>query len=98
MSHALSFAPEFFWGKGPRKQLKPSAKPTSVAQALLNLSDVEWAALARNFFGVEPADLAIETVVQQVIETDTCENLESPVAVYIDPEGWYSVLVYEEES
>ncbi len=94
MSYALSFAPEFFRGKVPAKKMKPSDRPTSVYQAILSLTDEQWASLARNQFGVEPNDLDVEHVIQRVIETDTCRNLDAPVEVWIDQAGFYSVLVY----
>ena len=94
MSYALSFAPEFFWGKGSAKKMKPSDRPTSVYQAILSLTDEQWASLARNQFGVEPNDLDVEQVIQRVIETDTCRNLDPPVEVWIDRDGRFTALVY----
>ena len=96
MSYALSFAPEFFWGDDCIENMKPSDRPTSVRQALLSLPDDKWALLARDLFGVEPNDLELDTVMQRIIETNTCRNLDVPVEIWIDPEGYYSVLVYEE--
>lgn len=94
MSYALSFAPEFFWGTVPLDELKPSECPTSVYQALLSLSDKQWASLARETFGVEPNDLELEMVVHRIIETNICRNLDSPVEIFIDQDGFHSVLVY----
>lgn len=94
MSYALSFASEFFWGKVPVEKMKPSDRPTSVYQAILSLTDEQWAALARGEFGIEPNDLDVETVLQRVINTDTCRNLDAPVEVYVDRDGFFSVLVY----
>jgi len=94
MSYALCFAPEFFWGKVPVEKMKPSERPTSVYQAILSLTDNQWAALAREEFGVEPNDLDVETVMQRVIETNTCLNLDPPVEIWVDQDGFFSVLVY----
>ena len=94
MSYALSFAPEFFWGKGPVAKMKPSERPTSVYQAILSLTDEQWASLARDLFGIEPNDLDVEMVIQRVIETNTCRNLGAPVEIWIDQDGFYSVLVH----
>jgi hypothetical protein len=94
MSYALCFAPEFFWGKVPVEKMKPSDRPTSVYQAILSLTDEQWAALAREEFGIEPNDLDVEMVSQRVIENDSCRNLDSPVEVYIDCDGFFSVLVH----
>lgn len=94
MSYALCFAPEFFWGKAPVEKIRPSKRPTSVYQAILSLPDERWAALARKEFGVDPQNLDVETVMQRVIEIDTCCNLDSPVEVWIDQGGFFSVLVF----
>ena len=94
MSYALSFAPEFFWGKVPVEKMKPSDRPTSVYQAVLSLTDEQWASLARDLFGIEPNDLDVEMVIQRVTETNTCRNLDVPVEVWIDRDGFFSVLVH----
>lgn len=95
--YSLSFAPVFFWGNVPIEKLKPSARPTSVYQALLSLPHERWAELARDVFNCPSDNLGVETVLDKVRETDTCANLDPPVRVYIDPEGWFSVLVHEEK-
>ena len=97
MAYSLSFAPEFFWGAVPIEKLKPSPRPTSVYQALLSLPHERWAELARDVFDCAPDNLDVETVLVKVRETDTCENLDAPVRVHIDPAGWFSVLVHEEK-
>ena len=97
MSFALSFADEFFWGDDeiPPETLLRSPQPTSVYQALLSLTDHEWAELARDVFSVKPEHLDYATVIAKVRETNTCRNLDSPVEIYIDREGWYTLLIYE---
>ncbi|MBI3821262.1 MAG: hypothetical protein HY289_01120 [Planctomycetes bacterium] len=97
MLYALSFATEFFWGTVPIEKMKPSPRPTGVYQALLSLPYDQWAELARDVFNCHPDNLDVETILDKVLETDTCENLDPPVRVHIDPEGWYSILVYEEK-
>ncbi len=94
MSYALSFAPEFYWGKVPVEKIKPSDRPTSVYQAILSLTDEQWASLARQLFGIEPNNLDVEMVMQRVAETNTCRNLDSPVEVWIDHDGFFSVVVH----
>ena len=97
MSYGLSFAPEFFWGDDSAENMKPSDRPTSVRQALSTLPDNQWAALARDLFGIEPSELELDMVMQRILETNTCRNLDSPVEVFVDREGFYSILVYEKE-
>lgn len=92
MAYALSFAPEFFWGDGP---LRPSSHPTSVYQALLGLTPEQWTAIARDVFHCSPDHLDERTVLDRIFQTNTCRNLDSPVEVFVDPEGLYVVRVYE---
>ena len=63
----------------------------------MSLPADEWAALARDVFHCPPDNLDVQVVLQRIQETDTCENLNSPVRVYIDTEGYYSILVHEKE-
>lgn len=95
MPYALSFSPEFFRQEdcGP----PDVRRPTSVEQAVMNLSEEIWAALAEDVFGLDSSQLDVETVLRKIEETNTCRNLDSPVEVFIDPEGDFSVLVYERQ-
>jgi hypothetical protein len=97
MAYALSFAEDFFWGDPnvPPETLQPSDRPACVYQALVNLSTHEWAELARDVFGVEPDHLEISTVIARIQETNTCGNLDSPVEVFVDRDGWYRLLVFD---
>ena len=97
MAYALSFAQEFFWGTVPIEKMKPSPRPTSVYQAILSLDEQQWAALARHVFHCPPDNLDVETVLDKTVETDTCANLDPPVQVFIDPDGWFMILVHEEK-
>ena len=51
--------------------------------------------MAKDVFGVEHGNLDPRTVLEKVRETDTCSNLDSPVHVWIDEEGFYGVDVYD---
>lgn len=97
MSYSLSFAPEFFWGDESIPEPTRSNRPTSVHQAIIGLPANQWAALARDLFGIEPSELEPDMVMQRILETNTCRNLDSPVEVFVDREGFYSILVYEKE-
>ena len=96
MAYALSFAEDFFWGDPnvPPETLQPSERPTCVYQALVSLNAHEWTELARNVFGVEPDRLTIDAVISHIEETNTCGNLDAPVEIWIDAEGWYRLLIY----
>jgi hypothetical protein len=36
-------------------------------------------------------------VLERIKETDTCGDLRSPVDVWIDDEGWWTLDIYEED-
>ena len=96
MAFELSFSPEFFIGPHDLEGYTPKTEePTSVYQALVLMGPAEWDTMAREVFSCEPDHLTVETVLEKVRETDTCRDLRSPVEVYIDPEGYHSVHVYD---
>ena len=94
MPYPLSFADDFFCDGEPG-QTRPSKRPTSVYQAILSLNDETWHAISHDVFTVEPEALDPLTVLGQVHRTSTCSNLDSPVRVWIDEDGWYDLLVFE---
>jgi hypothetical protein len=47
-------------------------------------------------FGIPPDQLMPESVLDKIIETDTCSNFDAPVEVWIDTQGYYSVRVYDQ--
>jgi hypothetical protein len=98
MPHALSFSPDFFHGEPPVPCDRECVRPESVEQAIMCLSQETWAALAEEVFGVDPSQLDVETVLRRIEETNTCRNLDSPVEVFIDADGDFSVFVYEPQS
>ena len=97
MAYSLSFGLDFFRDEqGDESRTRtPKKQPTSVAQAVANLSGKTWSRLAREIFRCEPKYLDIEAVLQKVEETNTCLNLDSPVEVAVDPNGDFTVLVYD---
>lgn len=44
---------------------------------------------------IKPEFLTEEAVLEKIQETNTCESLGVPVIVYIDPDGNYSVDVWD---
>lgn len=94
MPYALSFTEEFFC-EGDPDAVEASDRPTSVYQAIRSLSDETWEQIARDVFGVEADRLDPLTVLDRVRETNTCSNLDSPVRVWIDEEGWYDLLIFD---
>lgn len=99
MTYGLSFGPDFFWhGTQDHAQSRlRTERPTSVEQAVLQLSDETWAKLARDVFHCEPEFLTIAAVLEKIEETNTCLNLDSPVEVCVDRGGEFTVLVYDRD-
>ncbi len=95
MSFSLSFAPEFFC-RGDDFEPGPSDRPTSVWQALESMSDEDWHSMCQDL-GLSPDFTDYDTIIDMIRETDSCSNLNSPVKVWIDPEGHHTVLVYDGE-
>ena len=99
VAYPLTFSTDFFWNENadstkPRTHEK---RPSSVEQALTQISNETWERLARDVFDCEPEHLNIEAVLQKIEETNTCLNLDSPVEVLIDPDGEFTVLVYDRD-
>lgn len=101
-SYELSFSPEFFFAEGEPYDGGPdlpALRPISVWSAIetMRMTDPnEWALLAKDVFGLNnPNHLTPEAVLEKVQETNTCSNLSSPVRVWIDPEGYFQVRVYD---
>ena len=97
MPYALSFSEEFFCDSDP-EEVRPSNWPTSVYQAILSMSQAKWNEITREVFAEDPNRLDPLTVLHRIRQTHTCSNLESPVQVWIDREGFYDVLVYDAAS
>jgi len=97
LSHSLSFSREFFEGDRSARieHLRSSRRPASICQAILSLSHATWGALAEQVFGVDPLQLDVSMVLCKIEETNTCLNLDSPVEVFIDPAGDFTLLVYD---
>ena len=101
MSYGLSFSSEFFTGDGINYggawtgDCPVSNPPCCVADALAAMPASRWKAMARDVFRCEPHFVDVFTVMAKIEETDTCSDLRSPVEVWIDPEGFYTVEVHE---
>jgi len=54
----------------------------------------DWDLMAREVFSADPDYLDADTVLARVVETNTCRNLDPPVEVFVDPEGYHTILVY----
>ena len=99
MAYGLTFGPDFFWNEKRDAVLPhvPSKRPTSVEQAVSQLSDEEWSRIAHDVFDCEPEYLNIERVLQKIEETNTRLNFDPPVEVCIGADGEFTVLVYDRD-
>jgi len=97
MPYSLSFSDDFFCDGDP-DEVRPAPRPTSVYQAILSMTDSKWNEIAREVFHTDPDFLDPLTVLNRVQQTNTCANLDSPIQVWIDEDGWYDVLVYDNPS
>jgi hypothetical protein len=91
MAYSHSFSPEFY---GDVYNATPSERPTNVADAVASIAQERWDEMARDVFGVAGDRLTFDEVMAKIEETDTVGNLDTPVSVWIDSEGYYTVEVY----
>ncbi len=102
MSYELSFTENFFTGFN----LDPdrSDKPTSVLQALVSLPDKAYLTICREVLSYN-SDFVDDTlrdsckeiygdIIKEIRAVNTCSTLTSPVEVWLDVEGCFTVLVY----
>lgn len=97
MTYGLSFSPDFFSKRETGDHESPQAphRPRTISEAIMALSQGTWDELAEQVFGVDPSQLDLSMVLSKIEETNTCRNLDSPVEVFIDPEGDFTVNVYD---
>lgn len=71
-------------------------KPTSIEQALWEMSYDNWIDMVRKLFpDYHFQDIGINDVMTLIRETNTCTNLDPPVEVWIDEDGDYKIKVYD---
>jgi len=94
MAFQLGFSPEFFIAPHDLDGVEfDKERPISVYQAIRSMSDEDWNSMVEELFdGYEPS---VDQVMAKITETNTCRDYRSPVKVYIDDEGDYSVDVYD---
>jgi len=95
-----SFSPEFFFNEGEPYDVnvEKSDRPTSVWQAIISMDDEKWNNVAKDVFdNLNPEFLTPEAVLEKIEETDTVGTLSSPVDVWIDKDGYYTIDVYDRD-
>ena len=100
MAFSLSFADAFYMIEGD-DELSPDdmegRTPVTVYQALLAMDDETWEEMAKDVFNCDPDCLDRDMVIEKIRETDTCSDLTSPVSVWIDDEGNFTIEVYDDQ-
>lgn len=105
MAYDLSFSPEFF-GDIYESQSTDLSKPTNVADAITNFWESnkegfkeyveeyfpEYASHVDSYL---PEGLMLE-IMDKIRDVNTCGDISSPVDVWLDPEGWYTVDVFDD--
>ena len=91
-----NFTPDFL-GDVYNDTRKSGKNPTNVADALREIDEDKWDEMSMEVFNLHGDRVDIEMVMSKIIETDTVDGLEVPVGVYIDPEGYFTVEVYDDD-
>ena len=58
----------------------------------------EWNRMCREVFGCHPDYVDLDTVLSRILETDTVGTLSSPIDVWIDDDGYFTVDVHEQRA
>lgn len=94
MSYQLKgmFSSDFF---GDIYENQITDKPQNIADAIASIHPITRQEIAKELFNM-PNDnfLSDEMILEKILITDTVRNINTPVEVYIDTEGYYSILVY----
>lgn len=105
MAYSHCFSPEFYFAEGEPYDRSDNAvnskgQPVSLWSALNMLKENEpekWKWICLDCFPAIKWELvALESIFETAKNTDTCGTLSSPVDVWIDPLGYYTVNVYDE--
>lgn len=106
MAYDLSFSPEFFMLPGELydgAEYPHGDRPYSVLGALRAMDPEDRCQMIEHLFWdmyayagpYDPEDC--EILLERIQKTNTCSNLNSPVEVWIDPEGHWTIKVYDHE-
>lgn len=99
MSYELSFSPEFFHGEFGEEGVEVTDKPRSVLEALYSLEISTVKLIMKDVLGIDwqenylPEDI-FRLLLLQIRKVNTCSNLSTPVEVWIDELGDYTIEVY----
>lgn len=93
MSYAHSFSPDFY---GDPDQPRKQGRPICVVDALASMPEEQWREMIADMFpGRDSHAVSLSEVLDAVMETDSVSNLDAPVEVWIDRDGFHRVFVYD---
>lgn len=97
MAKCMNFSESFYAGDYETYDSVPRKKrPTCVIEAMMGLRRREWGCLCRSI-GMSPTHSDAWEVLAELREREcmACDGYESPITVYLDPDGDIFVTVYE---
>ena len=96
MGMCLSFGDSFFTGDHETYDYPAkSDRPTNVLQAIMSMSDEEYSECCKEI-GLNPETCEPYDIIDVIKETDYCDGPETPVTVYIDSEGYFTLTIYDD--
>lgn len=97
MSFELCFTEDFFLNEN--EDNFHLGRPISVfgaIEAMILREPEKWKNLKKEIFDLDNGIyLDSEIVLEKIRETNTCSNLTVPVEVWIDPDGYYTLQVWD---
>ena len=100
--YSLSFTEDFFMGKVQIENIQISITPNNCLQAIISWyhNDKDsFKIMVKDILGYDidnlPEMLPYE-LIEKIRETDTCFDITSPVQVWLDIEGNYTINVYDD--
>ncbi|KLU61770.1 hypothetical protein CEB3_c19490 [Peptococcaceae bacterium CEB3] len=97
MSYSLkdNFSLEF-WGNLYNPEI--TDMPQTVVDAVASMKQFNperWENMARDIFGTSPERLTVEMVLEKIEETNTASSIGAPVGIWIDPDGFFTVDIWD---
>lgn len=90
------FGEDFFWGGTLHLNPGDDKKPISVAEALCLMPEKKWERMCAAIFpDQDREEIGLDEVMDWVRKVNTCRNLNTPIEVFLDPEGLYTVFVHD---
>lgn len=96
MAFDLSFSPEFFFQEGEPYDrhdlaINEEGNPISLWSAIEMLSDSELESISKV---LNVQSISSEMIISQIEKVNTCSNLNSPVEVWVDKNGYIKIKVW----